>query len=189
MRTIRHFPANLGSALALAALVVTQVLAQDVTPDDRPRPAAEPIEESTENLLIRRQQQMTEGFYQAFGRQIAQTLTDSGLSQSDSEAIARRYAEGFTECTTAAIETEAERQSISVDELLERLREATYIGNVTPSDDDPVSAAMQRVSGVMDIISVDANLGACVMGAMARAGISFQTGLDTLPDPRGIEPP
>ena len=117
-----------------------------------------------------------------------QTLTSSGMSQADSEEVTRRYASEFGNCARSAFTTEAQRQSISIDELLTRLAEVTYIGNVDLSEGsgfDPI----QNVSKVMDFYSVNANLVSCVMGAMQGAGIPFEAGIEALPGPAGIAAP
>jgi hypothetical protein len=60
------------------------------------------------------------------------------------------------------------------------------VNNVDLSDGggfDPI----QNVSKVMDFYSVNSNLASCVMGAMQDAGISYESGLDALPEPAGID--
>jgi len=202
MQQIRHFPTSLGLALVLAALLATSVQAQEIPAEERSRPVTEPIEVSVDsysdqltrpesfegigNQLAQRLPEMADRMFQSIGRQTIQTLTDSGLSQADSEEIARRYAADFADCGRSAFMIEAERQSISINELLARFAEVTYIGNVDLSDGagfDPI----ENVSKVMDFYSVSANMVSCVMGAMQNSGISFQSGLDALPGLAGID--
>jgi hypothetical protein len=126
--------------------------------------------------------------FQSMGEQIGQTLVSSGLSQPDSEEVARQYASEFGNCARSAFMLEAERQSISINELLTRLAEVTYIGNVDLSEGsgfDPI----QNVSKVMDFYSVNSNLVSCVMGAMQDAGIPFEAGLKSLPGPSDVAAP
>jgi hypothetical protein len=193
MSRTRRFPGEFCLAFAVAPLLSISAMAQDETAEALTLPETGPVEISVdsdgdENLLMQHQQDMTNRFFAMVGGPLMAKLIDSGLSLADSEEITRKYAAEFTACTTSAVTIEAERQGISVDELIANLREATFIGNVKPSD-DPVSGAIQRVSEVMDVVGIEANLVPCVIGAMQNAGISFQSGVDALPEPAVIEVP
>lgn len=193
MNDTKRFPTNSGVA-AVMALLFTQVLAQDTPPEQEPNPATSSFEQLAQtgsfdaigDRLAERLPLMADKMFQSMGSQTIQTLIDSGLSQADSEAIARRYASDFADCGRSAFMLEAERQGISINELLARLMEVTYIGNVDLSEGsgfDPV----QNVSKVMDVYGMNANLLACVTGAMQAAGIPFEAGLEALPQTDGID--
>jgi hypothetical protein len=204
MQRFRRFSAIFGLSLALAALSVESMQAQEVAPVGDSQTAPRQLEQSTNSngaqptspeffeaagdRASRRLSEMGETLFRSMGAQIMQTLTRSGISQADSEEVARRYASEFGNCARSAFMIEAERQSISVNELLTRLAEVTYIGNVDLSEGsgfDPI----QNVSKVMDFYSVNANLVSCVMGAMQDAGIPFEAGIEALPGPTGIAGP
>lgn len=178
-----------GFAVVLTALPVACVEAQNSFADEVTEPTEEaagsntpqlPPEffEAAGNRLAQILPEIADRMFPSIGSQAIQALTDSGLSQADSEEIANRYASGFADCATAAFMSEAERQSISIGELLARLIEVTYIGNVDVSD--PGFDPIQNVSEVMDFYGMSANLESCAVAAMLEAGISYQSGVEAL---------
>ena len=86
-----------------------------------------------------------------------------------------------------AFRIEAERQSVSVDELLSQLRAALDFGDVNVSDVN-VSDVIASVSDVIDLARMDTGLLPCVADAMQRAGVSFQSEVESLMDRFGRRP-
>jgi hypothetical protein len=125
-----------------------------------------PSEEGIDGRLARRQQEMADAIYQLSGTWVIQRLTDLGLAQSDSEAIARRYAADSAECAMAALKTEAARQLISVDELLSRVAAAGRNGG------NPFET--------VDRSSLEANAFPCEADALQRAGIPLDEEFDRI---------
>jgi hypothetical protein len=125
-----------------------------------------PLEEDIDGRLARRQQEMADRIYQLSGTWVVQRLTNSGLAQSDSEVIARRYAADSAECAMAALKTEAARQLISVDELLSRVAAAGRNGG------DSFDA--------VDRSSLEANTFPCEVAALQRAGIPLDEEFERL---------
>jgi len=198
MQRVGSLVTALGLASAFAPPLVTRVAAQESFRDERSLPVTESIEEpvgsnapqmppefheAAGNQLAQHLPEIADRMFPSIGVQAIQALTDSGLSHADSEAIAQRYASAFADCATATFMSEAERQSISLGELLGRLIEVTYIGNVDLSD--PGFDPIQNVSKVMDFYSMSANLESCAVGAMQEAGISYQSGVEALSELTG----
>ena len=119
-------------------------------------------EQAEDSRLARRQQDMENAIYQLVGTSVVQSLSESGLPLSDSEEIARRLAADTAECTMDSLRVEAERQSISADELLSQLQAAARDGG------DPFDVA--------DLYSLEANAFPCQADAMQRAGIVYPSG-------------
>ena len=193
MQRVSSLVTALGLVLAFAPPPFTRVAAQESFSDEPPLPVTEPTEETVGsnapqlppeffeaagNQLAQRLPEIADRMFPSIGNQAMQALTDSGLSQADSEAIAQRYASDFADCATATFTSEAERQSISLGELLGRLLEVTYIANVDVSD--PGFDPIQNVSKVMDFYGMSAHLESCAVGAMQEAGISYESGVEAL---------
>lgn len=129
---------------------------------DQTEPAAS--SEASDSPLVRRQQDMAKAIYRLGGTRVVQRLVESGLAPSDSDEIARRYAEEVAACAMASLRTEAARQSMSLDELMAELAGAARGGG------DPFD--------VVDRSRLEANALPCEADAMQRAGIPY--GPDTL---------
>ena len=145
-------------------------------------------EQPVDAELANRRRDMANALYLMSRDRLVEDLTSSGLAESDSEAIARRYASDIAECATTSLAMEAQRQSISVDELFSRLREAMDFGDLNPSDVDP-SDVMVRLSYVVDLTSIETNLLPCWVDAMQRAGLPYEAEAQSLLDQFGIENP
>ena len=118
-------------------------------------------EQAMDSRLAERQQDMEDGIYQLVGPSVVQSLIESGLALSDSEEIARSLAADTAECTMDSLRIEAERQSISADELLSQLQAAARDGG------DPFDVA--------DLSSMNAHAFSCQADAMQRAGILYRS--------------
>lgn len=118
-------------------------------------------EEAGDSALAKRQKDMEDGIYQLVGTSIVQSLTQSGLALSDSEEIARRLAADTAKCTMDSLSVEAERQSISADELLSQLQTTVRDGG------SPFAVA--------DLSGMNANAFPCQADAMQRAGMLFSS--------------
>ena len=193
MQLARRFSATLGLALALVALPVTHAEAQNTLPDDPSRPETVPIDGAdgsnanrlppeffveAGNRLAQRLPELIDRISQTIAAQAVQALTESGLSQADSEAVAQKSASDFTDCAVAAFASEAERQSIPLNELFTRLLEVTYIGNVDVSD--PAFDPVQNLSRALDPYGMNANLESCVADVTQKSGISYQSAVEAL---------
>jgi hypothetical protein len=106
---------------------------------------------------------MEDAIYQLAGTSVVQSLTRSGLALSDSEEIARRLAADTAACTMDSLRVEAERQSISAEELLSQLQAAARDGG--------------DLFYVADLSSLQANALPCQADAMQRAGIVYPAGV------------
>lgn len=120
-------------------------------------------EEAADSALAKRQKDMEDGIYQLVGASIVQSLTQSGLALSDSEEIARRLAADTAKCTMDSLKVEAERQSVSVDELLSQLQAAVKAGG--------------ELLDAADLSSLQTNAFSCQADAMQRAGIVYPSGV------------
>lgn len=193
MQPARRLSATFGFALALVALLVTHAEAQNARPEEPYRPVTVPNEEAggsnadrlppeffenAGNRLAQRLPELIDRISQTIAAQAIQALTDSGLSQADSEAVAQRSASEFSECVMAAFVIEAERQSIPLNELFTRLLEVTYIGNVDVSD--PAFDPIQNLSKALDPYGMNANLESCVADVTQKSGISYQSAVEAL---------
>ncbi|HJR68669.1 MAG TPA: hypothetical protein VKA43_01375 [Gammaproteobacteria bacterium] len=141
--------------------VTTSAVEQSRDTDFESAPTVQsPSEEGIDGRLAR-QQEMVDALYALSSTRVIQRLTDLGLAQSDSEVIARRYAADVAECAMAALETEAARQLISVDELLSRVAAAGRDGG--------------NAFDAVDRSSLEANALPCEADALQRAGIPFKS--------------
>ena len=120
-------------------------------------------EEAADSALAKRQKDMEDGIYQLVGTSVVQSLTQSGLALSDSEEIARRLAADTAKCTMDSLRVEAERQSVSVDELLSHLQAAARTGG--------------ELLDAADLSRLQANAFSCQADAMQRAGIVYPSGV------------
>lgn len=120
-------------------------------------------EEAADSALAKRQKDMEDGIYQLAGTSVVQSLTQSGLALSESEEIARRLAADTAKCTMDSLRVEAERQSISVDELLSQLQAAVRTGG-------------EQLDAV-DLSTLQASAFSCQADAMQRAGIVYPSGV------------
>ena len=125
-------------------------------------------EQAMDSRLAERQQDMEDGIYQLVGTGVVQSLVESGLALSDSEEIARRLAAETAECTMDSLRIEAERQSISADELLSQLQATARDGG------DPFDVA--------DLSSMNTYAFPCQADAMQRAGIVYPSGAQEVSD-------
>lgn len=139
------------------------------------------------NPLVERQQAMANAMYQTIGSRVAERLTDSGLATSDSEELARNYTTGLAACATNSLTMEAGRQSVSIEEMISRLRAAMDFGDVNLSDVS-MTDMIDRLSTVVDLASMETNLFPCLTGATERAGLSFQSETEALSDQLGLKP-
>lgn len=134
-------------------------------------PERNATDDPVEIRLAERHQEMTDRMYQTVGSSVVRYLAESGLAPSDSEEVARKYAEDFAECGLRAFQIEAERQSISVEELISHFREVVDFREVPAISSSEV---VENASLVIDVPSVNANLFGCVASAVQRAGIPYR---------------
>jgi hypothetical protein len=143
---------------------LTTEVAQESVDSGSDRLEQSAAEEADDSRLARRQQDIVEAIYRTVGGRVVQKLTDSGIAPSDSEEIARRYAADSAECAMDALQAEAARQSISVDELLARIAAAVADGG-----------DINDVFDVVDRSSVETSTLLCEADALQRAGIPLQS--------------
>jgi len=173
---------------ALNRVEASEDVIEAPAPSDSIQTEETAAEDSIDDEATLRQQGMASSIYRVLGGQIAQTLAGSGLAQSDSEGIARRYAEDMAACYEGAFVTEAARQSISVDGLMAGMEAALDFGDINLSD-VPMSDVLISVSEVMDVSSMEAGMMPCMVAAVQSAGISLEAMIEIMGDQFGMEFP
>lgn len=146
---------------------------------DPESPAAEPADSQQAMREATRLHAITAAMHQATGGRVVQTLTESGLAPTDSERIARIYSSDLAECVMTSLGREAERQSIPVDQLIDRIGRAVSSGDLNVSDMSlyDITAAL---SGVIDIPGMEGVILPCWADAAQAAGISFQSEIEAI---------
>lgn len=150
-------------------------------PADAESPPAEPADGQGAMREATRRQAIAAAMYQASGGRVAQTLTESGLAPSDSERIARTYSSDLAECAMASLGREAERQSIPVDQLINRIGRAVSSGDLNVSDMSLYDITV-ALSGVIDVPGMEGVILPCWADAAQAAGISFQSEIEAIED-------